>query len=158
MSKLRILVLSSSTGGGHDARAEAFAEWCFHLYRHKVDVRIEQMLEKSSVVNRLGVNFYISRTPTACDYAVKKGIPPVKSLVRGHLMHPRSYVEILTTPDDRAEFRVKKLELEPDLFTVFLTTGSNGANNHLDLLPALVRHAGRCQAIVVCGRNHETYN
>ena len=29
MSKLRILVLTSSTGGGHDARAEAFAE-CLH--------------------------------------------------------------------------------------------------------------------------------
>ena len=58
MSKLRILVLTSSTGGGHDARAEAFAEWCFQLYRHDVDVRIEQMLEKSSVVNRTGVNLY----------------------------------------------------------------------------------------------------
>ena len=58
MSKLRILVLTSSTGGGHDARAEAFAEWCFQLYRHDVDVRIEQMLEKSSAVNRSGVNFY----------------------------------------------------------------------------------------------------
>src|SRR5882757_9529251 len=58
MSKIRILVLTSSTGAGHDARAEAFAEWCFQLYRHDVDVRIEQMLEKSSVVNRAGVNFY----------------------------------------------------------------------------------------------------
>jgi processive 1,2-diacylglycerol beta-glucosyltransferase len=58
MSKLRILVLTSSTGGGHDARAEAFAEWCFQLYRHEVDVRIEHMLEKSSVVNRTGVNLY----------------------------------------------------------------------------------------------------
>src|SRR5688572_13857126 len=58
MSKIRILVLTSSTGGGHDARAEAFAEWCFQLYRHDVDVRIEQMLEKSSVVNRGGVNLY----------------------------------------------------------------------------------------------------
>ena len=58
MSKIRILVLTSSTGGGHDARAEAFAEWCFLLYRHEVDVRIEQMLEKSSVINRAGVNFY----------------------------------------------------------------------------------------------------
>ena len=56
--KIRILVLTSSTGGGHDARAEAFAEWCFLLYQHAVDVRIEQMLEKSSVVNRSGVNFY----------------------------------------------------------------------------------------------------
>ena len=56
--QLRILVLTSSTGGGHDARAKAFAEWCFHRYRHGVDVRIEQMLEKSSVVNRSGVNLY----------------------------------------------------------------------------------------------------
>ncbi|HEY9156040.1 MAG TPA: glycosyltransferase, partial [Opitutaceae bacterium] len=64
MGKIRILVLTSSTGGGHDARAQAFAEWCFQLYRHKVDVRIEQMLEKSSVINRGGVNFYnwIQRT------------------------------------------------------------------------------------------------
>jgi len=58
VSKVRILVLTSSTGAGHDARAEAFADWCFQLYRHDIDVRIEQMLEKSSVVNRFGVNFY----------------------------------------------------------------------------------------------------
>lgn len=64
MARLRILVLTSSTGGGHDARAEAFAEWCFQLYRHDVDVRIEHMLERSSVVHRSGVWFYntIQRT------------------------------------------------------------------------------------------------
>lgn len=48
MARVRILVLTSSTGAGHDTRAQAFAEWCFELYRHEVDVRIEQMLEKSS--------------------------------------------------------------------------------------------------------------
>ena len=58
MSKIRILVLTSSTGGGHDARAGAFADWCFQLYKHDVDVRIEQMLEKSSAFNRVNVNFY----------------------------------------------------------------------------------------------------
>ena len=58
MSKVRILVLTSSTGGGHDARAEAFAEWCFQLYRHDVDVQIEQMLENSSIVYRFGVSTY----------------------------------------------------------------------------------------------------
>ena len=58
MSQVRILVLTSSTGGGHDARAQAFAEWAFELYRHKVDVRIEQLLEKSSVVGRWGVQVY----------------------------------------------------------------------------------------------------
>ena len=34
----------------------------------------------------------------------------------------------------------------------------NGANNHFELLPALVGHADRVQAIVVCGRNHQAYN
>ena len=256
MSKVRILILTSSTGGGHDARAEAFAEWCFQLYRHDVDVRIEQMLEKSSVVNRAGVGFYnriqraapwihtafytvvellsylnsrdvtfgrayylgvlreyrphlifsvhdclnrgyfqlaratlganrvrcvtycgefsggwgysrnwiepsvdlyFSRTPTARDFAVKSGIPPEKSRVRGNLMLPRALLETLA-PDERADFRVKRLGLRPDLFTVFLATGGNGANHHLELLPALVRHADRVQAIVICGKNKETYN
>jgi processive 1,2-diacylglycerol beta-glucosyltransferase len=256
MSKLRILVLTSSTGAGHDARAEAFAEWCFQLYRHDIDVRIEQMLEQSSVVNRVGVNFYnriqkaapwvhiwfytvvemlsflnrrkvtfgaayyrkvieeyrphlifsvhdclnrgyfqlareilgadkvrcstycgefsggwgysrnwieptvdryFSRTPTARDYAVKKGIPLEKTRVRGSLMLPKASLEVLS-PADRKTYLEKKLGLRPDLFTVFLATGGNGANNHFELLPTLVRHAGRVQAIVICGRNKKTYN
>ncbi len=256
MSKLRILVLTSSTGGGHDARAEAFAEWCFQLYRHEIDVRIEQMLEKSSVLNRTGVglynriqrsapwihkifyalvellsyvnrsrvtfgagyyvevlrdykphlvfsvhdclnrgyfqlaretlgatkvrcatycgefsggwgysrnwiepsvDLYISRTPTARDYAVKSGIPADKARVRGYLMLPRSYIEILDAPR-RRDYRVKQLGLDPDKFTVFLATGGNGANNHFELLPALLPHAQRVQAIIICGKNKETYN
>ncbi|GAB1488538.1 glycosyltransferase [Opitutaceae bacterium] len=256
MAKIRILVLTSSTGGGHDARAEAFAEWCFQLYRHDVDVRIEQMLEKSSAVNRTGVDFYnwiqrklpalhtafyafvellailnrrsvtlgrnyylkvlreyrphlvfsvhdclnrgyfqlareelgadnvrcatycgefsggwgysinwieptvdlyFSRTPTARDYAVKKGVPADRTRVRGHLMKPRSHIEVLG-PAERTAYRTKKLGLRPDLFTVFLATGGNGANNHLELLPKLAARADRCQAIVICGRNKEAFN
>jgi processive 1,2-diacylglycerol beta-glucosyltransferase len=256
MSKVRILILTSSTGGGHDARAEAFAEWCFQLYRHEVDVRIEQMLEKSSVVNRAGVGFYnriqkvapwlhtafytfvellsyinsrdvtfgrsyfisvlreyqphlilsvhdclnrgffqlaretlganrvrcvtycgefsggwgysrnwiepsvdlyFSRTPTARDFAVKSGIAPEKSRVRGNLMLPRALLETVT-PEERGNFRVKRLGLRPDLFTVFLATGGNGANQHLELLPALVKYADRVQAIVICGKNKQSYN
>jgi len=256
MSKVRILVLTSSTGGGHDARAEAFAEWCFQLYRHDVDVRIEQMLEQSSVVNRVGVNFYnriqkaapwvhiwfytvvevlsylnrrrvtfgagyytavlreyrphlvfsvhdclnrgyfqlarqilgadqvrcatycgefsggwgysrnwieptvdlyISRTPTARDFAVKKGIAAEKTRVRGNLMLPRANLELIA-PEERGAFREHKLGLRPDLFTVFLATGGNGAHNHFDLLPVLVKHADRVQAIVICGKNKQAYN
>jgi processive 1,2-diacylglycerol beta-glucosyltransferase len=256
MSKIRILVLTSSTGGGHDARAEAFADWCFLLYRHDVDVRIEQMLEKSSVLNRAGVNFYnkiqasapwvhkafyafvelqsilnkesvalgrryyvnvlkeykphlvlsvhdclnrgyfqlarrilgpdnvtcatycgefsggwgysrnwiepsadmyFSRTATAQDYAVKKGIPPEKARVRGYLMNPRAHFEVIA-PHDRGAFREENLGLRPDLFTVFLATGVNGANNHFDLLKTLVKWADHCQVIVICGRNKQAFN
>jgi processive 1,2-diacylglycerol beta-glucosyltransferase len=256
MSKIRILVLTSSTGGGHDARAEAFADWCFLLYRHDVDVRIEQMLEKSSVFNRAGVNFYnkiqasapwvhkafyafvelqsilnketvslgrryyvnvlreyrphlilsvhdclnrgyfqlarrelgpdnvvcatycgefsggwgysrnwiepsvdmyFSRTATAQDYAIKKGIPPEKARVRGYLMNPRAHFEVIA-PHDRGAFREENLGLRPDLFTVFLATGGNGANNHFELLPTLVKWADHCQVIVICGRNKQAFN
>ncbi len=256
LPKIRILVLTSSTGGGHDARAEAFAEWCFQLYQHNVDVRIEQMLEKSSVVNRAGVRLYnrlqlsapwvhkvfyavvellsylnrrrvtfgaeyyvqvleeyrphlvlsvhdclnrgyfqlarevlgadqvrcatycgefsggwgysrnwieptvdryFSRTPTANDYAVKKGIAREKTRVRGYLMLPKAHLEEFSIPE-RRDFRVKQLGLDPDRFTVFLATGGNGANNHLELLPVLLKHAARVQAIIICGKDKETYN
>ena len=61
-------------------------------------------------------------------------------------------------PEDRGVFRRDRLGLRPDLFTVFLATGGNGANNHFDMLPALLKHADRCQVIVICGRNKQTYN
>lgn len=256
MTRVRILVLTSSTGAGHDARAQAFAEWCFELYRHNVDVRIEQMLEKSSGFFSLGVRFYnwiqkkspwihkafflfvellsllnrrsvsigrsyyesvlreyqphlvfsvhdclnrgyfqmarrilgehkvrcatycgefsggfgysvnwveptadlyISRTPTARDYAVKLGMPSERTRVRGHLMQPRQYIGFINRAE-RATYLEQELELRPDLFTVFLATGGNGANNHLDLLPMLLPYADRVQAVVICGRNREAYN
>ncbi len=256
MARVRILVLTSSTGAGHDARAQAFAEWCFELYRHEVDVRIEQMLEKSSGFFSAGVNFYnwiqrsapwlhkaffafvellsllnsssvtlgrsyyvkilqdyrphlvfsvhdclnrgyfqlarkvlgadavrcatycgefsggfgysrnwvestadlyLSRTPTARDYAVKLGMPRERTRVRGHLMRPRAHIEVLNN-GARRDYVADKLELDPNRFTVFLATGGNGANNHLELLPRLLPHAGKVQALVICGNNRGAYN
>ena len=58
MSNLRILVLTSSSGGGHDVRAAAFSKWVKRLYGWSVEVRIESMLENSSVLIRFGVHFY----------------------------------------------------------------------------------------------------
>jgi processive 1,2-diacylglycerol beta-glucosyltransferase len=255
-NRVRILVLTSSTGAGHDTRAQAFAEWCFELYRHNVDVRIEQMLEKSSGLFSLGVRFYnwiqqkspwlhkgffllvellslinrrsvsigrgyyesvlreyephlvfsvhdclnrgyfqtarrilgadnvrcatycgefsggfgysinwvepsadlyISRTPTARDYAVKLGMPEERTRVRGYLMQPRQHLGWMS-PERRRAFLEHEIELRPDLFTVFLATGGNGANNHLDLLNQLLPYADRVQAVVICGKNRQVYN
>jgi processive 1,2-diacylglycerol beta-glucosyltransferase len=256
VEQVRILVLTSSTGGGHDARAEAFADWCFQLYQHGVDVRIEQMLERSSVVNRGGVHLYnwiqrrmpflhsayyaiiellallnqrtvalgrryytevlrdyrphlilsvhdclnrgyfqlarqvlapqrvrcvtycgefsggwgysvnwieptvdlyFSRTPTARDFAVRRGIPAERCRVRGHLMLPRAHRDVFDAAG-LARFRESELGLLPDRFTVFLATGGNGANNHFELLPSLLRYANHVQAIVICGRDKETHH
>lgn len=256
MTRVRILILTSSTGAGHDARAQAFAEWCFELYRHNVDVRIEQMLEKSSGFFSAGVRFYnwiqkkspwihkafflfvellsflnkrsvsfgrayyeavlreyqphlvfsvhdclnrgyfqlarkilgadkvrcatycgefsggfgysvnwvepsadlyISRTDTARDYAVKLGMPVERTRVRGHLMQPRQYIGFMSAAG-RAAYLEEELELQPGLFTVFLATGGNGANNHVAFLSLLAPYSDRVQAIVICGRNREAYN
>jgi len=64
----------------------------------------------------------------------------------------------LVPPAKRATFREHDLGLRPDLFTVFLATGGNGANNHFELLPALVKHADRVQAIIICGKNKQVYH
>jgi processive 1,2-diacylglycerol beta-glucosyltransferase len=233
----------------------AFAEWAFALYRHKVDVRIERVLEKSSVVGRSGVGFYnwlqkrapwlhhpyyglveglsllnrdsvsfgnrfyrslleeykphllfsvhdclnrgyfavarkvlgadrvrcatycgefsggygysrnwvdpsvdmyFSRTTTAQDFARKLGLQPKQTRVRGHLMRPRCHQDVFTLAQRRA-FLTEQLGLREDRFTVLLATGGNGANQHMQLLPVLAEQADRIQAIVVCGRNNQTY-
>ncbi len=103
------------------------------------------------------VDLYISRTPTARDFAIKKGIPPEKALVRGHLMRPAASRMVIDARH-RQQIREHQLGLHVDRFTVFLATGTNGANNHFVLLEQLCRHADRLQVIVVCGRNQESYN
>lgn len=56
--RTRVLVLSSSTGSGHDMRARAFESWVRELYGETVTVRIEQIIENASLLGRFGVWFY----------------------------------------------------------------------------------------------------
>lgn len=95
MPRVRILVLTSSTGGGHDARAQAFAEWCFQLYRHEVDVRIEQMLEDSSALYRRAVRFYnwIQRQSPWMHKAFFTFVEILSLLNRRTVMFGRAYYE-----------------------------------------------------------------
>jgi processive 1,2-diacylglycerol beta-glucosyltransferase len=72
-------------------------------------------------------------------------------------MHPRAHLEVLDA-EERRTFLSRKLGLDPDRFTVFLATGGNGAHNHFELLPTLLQHADRVQAIAICGRNKQAYN
>lgn len=58
VKKRRVLILTSSTGGGHDARARFLNKWFEHLYPNEVEVRIEQILEGHSQVGNFGVNFH----------------------------------------------------------------------------------------------------
>lgn len=54
----RVLLLSSSTGSGHDMRAQAVEEWIARLAGNTVAVHREQIIENSSALGRFGVWVY----------------------------------------------------------------------------------------------------
>lgn len=55
---MRLLVLTSSTGGGHDARAGAFAEWALRHPELGVEVERFAPLEAAGPHYRLGLHLY----------------------------------------------------------------------------------------------------
>ncbi len=54
----RVLVLTSSTGSGHDMRAIAFKKWVDRIHGPNVEIRIEQIIENGSLLGRFGVWVY----------------------------------------------------------------------------------------------------
>lgn len=54
----RILVLTSSTGSGHDMRAIAFEKWIRAIHGNDTEIRIEQIIENGSMLGRFGVWIY----------------------------------------------------------------------------------------------------
>jgi processive 1,2-diacylglycerol beta-glucosyltransferase len=59
MKPYRLLILTASTGGGHDARADALAAWAREIYGERVEVKIFKPLEDNSTpVGNFGVELY----------------------------------------------------------------------------------------------------
>jgi processive 1,2-diacylglycerol beta-glucosyltransferase len=54
----RLLILTSSTGGGHNTRARAFQSWAQREFGPDVSVRIHQALEETHGLYRFGVFLY----------------------------------------------------------------------------------------------------
>lgn len=54
----RILILTSSTGGGHDSRAKTFRKWFEELYPNELNIKIENIIENSSLLGQIGVLLY----------------------------------------------------------------------------------------------------
>lgn len=51
----------------------------------------------------------------------------------------------------------KKMGLDTDLFTILITSGSEGTNMVLKLLPALFSEGGNVQVVVACGSNKKLF-
>ena len=55
---MRVLILTSSTGGGHDMRADAFQDWAHHLREFDFQTQIYRPLDSGPLLYRFGVHLY----------------------------------------------------------------------------------------------------
>jgi processive 1,2-diacylglycerol beta-glucosyltransferase len=244
----KLLILTSSTGAGHDAHARATAEWCAKIYGPAVEVRIEQLLENSSAFLRLLVDFYgvvqrrapwfhhfyfylvdfflslnpgivvfgrsyylrllnefrpdailsvhfclnpgylelarkvlgpemiwviyclefsggygfsrfwidrradfhLVRTPDTLRHTRARHLPQERVRVVGHWARPDAYAPPFSSPEREAY--LVRLGLKPDRFTLILSSGGSGAQNHRRLLQELAPLGDRIQVVALCGR------
>ena len=99
-------------------------------------------------------DLFIGAVPETCAMARLLGMPADRTEVGGFLLNPSFYRTPLT-PEERAAFLRDRLGLDPARFTVLLSTGEHGANNHLAFLEAIYKQNPRndLQIIALCGRD-----
>ena len=98
-------------------------------------------------------DLFIGAVSETAAMARRLGMPADRTAVGGFLLNPSFYRPPLT-PEERATF-LQSLDLDPERFTLLLSTGEHGANNHLAFLEALRKRKPRrdLQIIALCGRD-----
>jgi processive 1,2-diacylglycerol beta-glucosyltransferase len=97
-------------------------------------------------------DFFFGRTAETVREAQRRGA--AHAIVAGHWAPPAFY---LPSAKKAAETR-RELKLYSDRFTLLLSTGGAGAQNHRALLRALRPLHGRVQVIALCGRDERARN
>ncbi len=101
---------------------------------------------------------FIGAVPEICESAIKNhGMPEAKTHCGGFLLRPPFYETPLTEAEQR-QFILDELKLDPDHFTLLLSTGDAGANNHTKFLNALEKAGLPIKVIALCGRNQATFD
>jgi len=143
MQKHRILILTSSTGGGHDMRADALSEWLETLEADKVVVERWQVLEESSLLDRFGVQLY-NRIQRDCPWAHHFYFNFLEYLG----LHRR-----LLGIRGKRKWRARARAFRP---TVVVSTHAHLNHGYFRLLAeALAPEAPRC--LTYCGELHDGY-
>ena len=98
-------------------------------------------------------DLFIGAVPETCEMARRLGMPAGKTQVGGFLLNPSFYRTTLS-PAERATL-LRGMGLDPERFTLLLSTGEHGAHNHLALLNAIHARQPRkdLQVIALCGRD-----
>jgi processive 1,2-diacylglycerol beta-glucosyltransferase len=98
---------------------------------------------------------FIGATPEVCAAARAVGTPDENVFHGGFLLRPSLY---LTEAEAVSQARslATELGLNWNAFTVVLSTGQAGANNHLPILRRLAATGEKLQVITLCSRNEAT--
>ena len=91
-----------------------------------------------------------SRTVEAADEA-RRRVDPQKVLVAGHWAPPPFYSSPLR--DEEKARMLENMGMDPQRFTLLLSTGGAGAQNHLPILKVLLPLQNQVQVIALCGHN-----
>lgn len=102
-----------------------------------------------------GADAFIGATGVICDAARARGMAPERVFEGGFLLAPHFYRAAEAADRDVAAVGAyrESLGLEAGRFTLLLSTGANGAQNHLDFLAALDAAKLDVQVVALCGRN-----
>ncbi|RRJ94926.1 UDP-N-acetylglucosamine--LPS N-acetylglucosamine transferase [Opitutaceae bacterium TAV4] len=100
------------------------------------------------------VDGFIGATAETCAAAAAVGTPAGKIFEGGFLLRAGFYAPAAELERDAAAL-ARQLELDRSAFTLLLSTGLAGANNHLPILKHLAASGRRLQVIALCARNSE---
>jgi processive 1,2-diacylglycerol beta-glucosyltransferase len=102
-------------------------------------------------VNPRGV-FFLGRTEDAAATALRRGMAPERTLIVGHWAPPSFYAPAMSD-EEKATYLRDTLQLDPGRFTLLLSTGGAGAQNHTAIIRSLYSLKKRIQVIALCGRD-----
>jgi processive 1,2-diacylglycerol beta-glucosyltransferase len=250
---MRWLILTSSTGTGHNMRADSLRQWAAQVYGHAVEVRILHVLENTHGLYKFGVELYnviqrhaprlhhlyfnyleaasmhrrgskilgrdaftrlvrdwrpdrvisvhahtnhgffdlaraaLPKKPPRCitycgelfggygfsrhwvnpqadgfigassevaAAALAAGTPEKNVLFGGFMLRAPFYAPAAELDRD-ADALAAELKLNRNAFTVLLSTGLAGANNHLPILRQLAASGQKLQVIALCSKNEK---
>ncbi|MFA6961120.1 MAG: UDP-N-acetylglucosamine--LPS N-acetylglucosamine transferase [Opitutaceae bacterium] len=95
---------------------------------------------------------FIGASAEVCAAARAVGTPDDRVLFGGFMLRPPFYASVEELDRDADTF-ARELHLDRNVFTLLLSTGQAGANNHLPILRALAASGKKLQVIALCSRN-----
>jgi processive 1,2-diacylglycerol beta-glucosyltransferase len=99
-------------------------------------------------------DYFFGRTEEAAATAMGYGMNRDQTFVSGHWAPPPFYTSALNA-EEKAAYLKESLQLDSNRFTLLLSTGGNGAQNHAEIINALFPLGKRIQVIALCGRNEQ---